>query len=139
MTVFIDTSSLVKRYILEEGSATFSEIIRKVTAIIVAPVTVIEIYSALDRRLRDKSLSPDDYRILEEEILRNFNDFSIVHWNNDLIISSLDTIRQHHLRTLDAIQLAAAIISGVSQMITSDKQLYQAAKKEIKKAILLEK
>ena len=121
MIAFIDTSSLIKKYILEVNSEQLISILRDVSEIIVSPLTTIELLSGLNRRLRERSISPAQYALIEKEINHNQNDFSVVHWNDDLAALSIKLIKKYPLRTLDAIQLASAILSSPNQFITSDK------------------
>jgi len=54
---FIDTSSLIKKYIQESGSDEFDSLLNKVSTIIVAPIYFLEINSAVERRLMEHSLT----------------------------------------------------------------------------------
>ena len=137
MTAFIDTSSLIKRYILERHSKKFHEKLQAVSHIIVSPVTITELFSGLTRRLKDKSLTSYQFKIVEEEIYRNHNDFAVVQWGFELEMGSIAIVKKYGLRTLDAIQLASAILSSCPYFITSDQKLYAAAKRVIKSVDLI--
>ena len=137
MTAFVDTSSLIKRYVAEKGSSRFIKILMGLTDVVIAPITIIEIYSGLFRRLKDKSLASSAFQIIENELGRNFQDYSVVVWNEDLVMDSIAMARKHALRTLDAIQLASARMAGSLQFITSDQELARVAKKEIKEVLLV--
>jgi len=137
MTAFIDTSSLIKRYIAEDNSSKLGRILGGVTALIISPITTIELFSGVSRRLADHSLSRHQYAMIEKEIYKNQNDLLIVQWSIDLEQLSIDMTKKYTLRTLDSIQLASGILSSSEKFITSDRKLYQAAKKEINEAVLL--
>ena len=137
MIAFIDTSSLIKRYVREEGSDDLTEYMNQLTGAVVSPVTLIELYSGLTRRLNDRSLSLSGFQRIEEEMLRNFQHFNVVRWNDDLVIEAVAMVRRHKLRTLDAIQLASAKLAKAQQLLASDLSLTEAARKEIKKVIVI--
>jgi len=56
VVIFIDTSSLAKRYVEESGSIEVDRFFAPGNTIYIAPTTPIEIRSVLSRRLREKSL-----------------------------------------------------------------------------------
>lgn len=57
---FLDTSALVKRYVAEVGSQTITELISAAGVnIFIADITRAEFASALNRRLREGSISPE--------------------------------------------------------------------------------
>ena len=131
MRAFIDTSSLIKKYIEETGSEEFGVLLESVSEIIVSPITVLELHSAIERRLRERTLKPSDARWIEKEFMTDYDFFGLVEWNDELIGEGLRTIRKYQLRVLDAIQLSAALISDTGLFVTSDRRLYQAARKEM--------
>ena len=137
MRALIDTSSLLKKYVLEKGTKDFNAILNNISEIILAPVTILEVHSALERRLQENTIEPDDAKWIEKEFNFDYNFFGIVPWNEELMDESIKVIRKHHLKTLDGIQLSAGIKAEVSIFITSDKRLYAAAKKELPDAALI--
>ncbi len=137
MTSFIDTSSLIKRYVLEAGSQKFLQILVGLNNIIVSPVTLIELHSCFRRRLRDGDLSLGNYQKIEKELERNFQDFSVVACDDNLIMTAVILLKKYNLRTLDAIQLASAVVVDAPEFITSDHKLALAAKKEINKVLII--
>ncbi len=50
---------------------------------------------------------------------------------------AVEMINKYHLRTLDSIQLASAILSDSELFIASDEDLYKAASKQLSKAIFI--
>jgi predicted nucleic acid-binding protein len=130
MKAFIDTSSLFKKYIDEEGSSEFNELLESIHEIIIAPSTLLEIHSVIERRLREKTLQSKDAEWIEKEFLTDFNFFGVVEWNDELLEKAIRLIRRFQLRVLDSIQLSAAQLSGATLFVTSDKRLYKAAKSE---------
>lgn len=60
---YADSSALVKRHIPEIGSAWFQALAEQVTgnAITTARMSLAEVYSALNRRIREATLDAADY------------------------------------------------------------------------------
>ncbi len=137
MRIFIDTSALFKKYVDESGSEDFEKAIRAASELAVSPVTRIEVNAVIERRLRDKSLLPRDAERLEAEVNKDYAYFHQVLWNENLETKSIEIVRSHGLRSLDAIQLASGVLSESDAFITSDRRLYLEAKKILKKALII--
>ncbi|MDD5673270.1 MAG: type II toxin-antitoxin system VapC family toxin [Chitinivibrionales bacterium] len=137
MRAFIDTSTLFKKYVDEDGAEEFDALLNTIFQIIVSPVTIIEMHSIIYRRLRERSLSAADARWIENEFMTDYDYFGIVQWNEDLTKKSIALSRKYPLRTLDGIQLASSILSNAAIFITSDKRLHAFAVKELDKVTLI--
>jgi uncharacterized protein len=128
---FVDTSSLFKKYVEENGADEFNRLLDSVFDIIVSPVTIIELHSILERRLREKTIVLADAQWVEKEFQADYQYFGVVEWNETLLQESIRVVRRHQLRVLDGIQLASGLLAGPSLFITSDRKLYDAALKEL--------
>ncbi len=133
MKGFLDTSSLCKKYIEEEGSDTLVEFLNDLSDVIVSPICWIEMHSAVGRRVHEKEITSLEAARIYEEMKLDFNFFGKVIWNDDLEHKSVELIRHYQLRTLDGIQLASAYLSQAEMFVTSDKKLFDIAKKELRK------
>ena len=123
MRVFIDTSSLFKKYTDESGSEDFEKLLSKASEIAVSPVTWIEMNAAIERCLRENALSPEKAGWLRTEVKRDFAYFFLAVWNENL--------------ENKAVQLASGVLSDSEIFITSDRQLYRAAKKVFRRVRLV--
>lgn len=132
MRAFIDTSSLFKKYIEESGADTFDTLLQSVTEIIIAPITLLEINSIIERRIREKSLNTSDAKWIEKEFMFDLNFYGVVEFNEMLTAECIRIIRKHQLKVLDGIQLSSAIIAKPDVFIVSDKHLFKSAIKELK-------
>ena len=132
MRAFIDTSSLVKRYILEANSEQLDLLLEGITEIIVSPVYLLEIHSALERRLQENSAIPQQIARIRREVERDYFYFGKVIWNAALEQKGIELIQKYHLRTLDSIQLASGIVARSDIFVTSDRKLFDIAQKELK-------
>lgn len=132
MKAFVDTSSLIKKYVQEKGSDQFEEQLERVGEIIVAPIYWIELNSAIERRVKEKTLSVHDASAIRREAKKDLNFFSKVIWNEALEQKAVEVIEKHWVKTLDSLQLASGILSGADLFLTSDQDLYKTAAQEIK-------
>lgn len=134
MRVFLDTSSLFKKYVTENGSEALDQLLDEVSEIAVSPTTWIEICSVLARRLREKSLTSKQADWLKTQAERDFLGFHKVIWNESLEEKAVELIEYYSVLTLDAIQLAAGVLSKADVFVTSDKKLFSEASRLIRKA-----
>jgi len=112
MVYYADTSVLVKRHISETGSA-WTRSLTKPSAghtIITAQISLVEIYSALNRRVREKSISPTKYVRVVAVINRIWAaQYEIVEMKSRLVDETRALLERHPLRAYDAVQLASAL------------------------------
>ena len=111
MIYFADTSALVKRYIDEVGSG-------YVRSLLVAPdhifyqsfLTPLEITSTFYRQHRTHALSAEELTlVLQAYTTHSHEEYALIPYSEDLMNTAAALIARHPLRTLDAIQLAAAL------------------------------
>lgn len=132
MRVFIDTSSLFKRYIQEDGSSELEPIFQLASEIVVSPVTWLEFNAALYRRSNNKPLTPAQVSWTISEAEKDFEAYSRIDWNENLEEKAVEIMQKFSLKTLDAIQLASGVLSKADIFVTSDKKLFKEANKVIR-------
>ncbi len=132
MRVFIDTSSLFKRYIQEHGSLELEPLFQQASEIIVSAVTWVEFNVALSRRSNNKVMTPAQVSWAISEAKKDFEFYSRVEWNENLEEKVIEIAQKFSLKTLDAIQLASGILSKADVFVTSDKKLFEEANKVIR-------
>jgi predicted nucleic acid-binding protein len=114
---YADSSTLVKRHANEIGSAWVKTIFARSAnnTVITARISVVEVFSALNRRVRETTIQPPDYILIA-------NDFTAICATEyqfvELIILVIDRARQllerHPLRAYDSIQLASALLTNTA-------------------------
>ena len=119
---FFESSALVKLFVQEQGSSTMIELAESVedrlkTASALAPV---EVRSALRKRermgLATAAETSSAVRIASDE-RRHMIEYQI----SSLVLAQASTmIDKHHLRALDAIQLATAMVVRDTNQLQSD-------------------
>ena len=137
MRAFIDTSSLLKKYIHEHGSDKFDQLLEHITEIAVSPTLLLEIHCAVQRRFHERIITAEQTEFIKQEIKKDEVYLAKVPWSDDLEEKALNIIERHKIKTLDSIQLACAHFSKADMFVTSDKKLFQTAKKEIKNTVFI--
>ncbi len=113
-TLCVDTSALVKRYVDETGSAWLRATLDPILSpmIVISHLTLIEMRSAFQRRLREGALTPSELSQLHDAFRVDcLNEYQIFPVNQPVIELAGDLIERRALRTLDAVQLATALTS----------------------------
>ena len=137
MKIYIDTSSLIKLYHLEEGTDELDQFLENhfVEGIFLSETTKIEFDSAIWKKVRTKDLTDTEAREIIESFRDDYPNYSFVQVDDQLILHARDLVSKYSasgLRTLDSLQLASVILveSKISLAITSDKLLGSLIQKE---------
>jgi len=133
LRLFVDTSTLFKKYVDEPGSPDFDSLLNEATDVVVSPLTHIEMHAALSKCIRENLLPIEHAEKLRMEIKRDFAFYSRVYWNENLEEKAVEVVQKLSLKTLDAIQLASGILSKADIFVTSDRKLFEEAHKVIQK------
>jgi len=112
---FLDTSALVKRYIDETGSvwlrANIDPVLRPF--LVISQLLVVEVHSALNRRLREGTISQDDYTRTKHAFQDDCqNEYNLIPISEAIVDLACDLLERHPLRASDAIHLATALTSN---------------------------
>lgn len=107
---FFDTSALVKRYVVEPGSAWVQSITDPVAAndIFVAQITGVEVIATISRRIGSTSTT-DAARLISSFRHDLANQYQVLAINDALIEEAMNVAERHRLRGYDAVQFTAAI------------------------------
>ena len=135
MRAFIDTSALFKKYVDESGAQALERLLQDISEIAVSPVTWVEMSAVIARRVREKSLTSQQAAWLTAEARKDFQGFHRVVWNEALETTATRLVSHYPLSTLDAIQLASGVLSKAEIFVTSDRGLFEEARKEVRKAV----
>jgi predicted nucleic acid-binding protein len=127
VVIFIDTSSIAKRYIDESGSLEIDAFFTEENQITISPITPIEIASLLNRKLRENSINQETFDLAETNFLRESPFFQHIPFSEKITSTALLCLSKYPLKTLDAIQLASAISLNPNLFVTSDKKLFDYA------------
>jgi predicted nucleic acid-binding protein len=108
--LFFDTSALVKRYYKELGTEKVDELIEQNENIVITSLTIIETISAFRRKYNREEIDRDDVDgLLAAFFEEALNEFIIIPMEESIQQFSFDLILENDLRTLDSLQLSAAL------------------------------
>jgi predicted nucleic acid-binding protein len=109
--LFFDTSALVKRYYEEAGSETVDELVEaEGNEVVITSLSVVETASALRRKQnRGEITSRDVDRLLGAFFEEALDEFVVLPVDESFSGTALDLVLEADLRTLDSLQLAAAL------------------------------
>ena len=133
--MFIDTSALAKRYLMEAGAPWLRSMLHPALGhvVIMSHLTTVELFSLLARRSREGSLPVSHATLLGDAFLTHAaDDYLVVPAGAQVLERARALIRRYPLRTLDAIQLASArhtanVLGETITFISSDRDLLAAA------------
>ena len=133
MIVFLDTSALVKLYLVEDGSETLQNRVEN-TVVAVSPLTYGEIHATFARRLRENLLTPDEHNLLCEAFEADWSTLLQIPFSREVLSQIPGLCRRHPLRGADAMQLACSLMLREEDVevffVASDRQLLTAASAE---------
>ena len=129
MKTFFDSSAFAKRYVEEIGSQLVDDICLNAKEVSLSVICAPEIISALNRRVREKSLSLQDYFTIKQHLSDDIRDAVIVNLLPEVIATSTKLLEASPLRAMDALHVACALVWDAELFVSSDKQQITAAKK----------
>jgi predicted nucleic acid-binding protein len=146
--VYLDSSSIAKRYIEEEGSQVVDAVYEKAEAgklgFAFSVWNVGEVLGVLDRYLSRGLLTEDDFKttlsdFLSESIkMARLGSLQILPITAKSLTESWLLILRHHLYVADALQLSTSKEAGCDLILSADNKLTQIAKKEGMEAVNIE-
>ena len=134
MIAFLDSSALAKRYLREPGT---DEVLGWMDRhpVVISRLAQVEIASALARLTREESLTREAAEAAYAALVHDVPHFDVVELSASVTHRAMALLREHPLRSLDAIQLASCIEftqrSGLeTTLITYDRRLAEIARLE---------
>jgi len=112
---YADSSVLVKRHVNETGSNWFRALADSASGnvIITARVSIIEVYSAFNRRRREANINFQDYAQLAADFASTWAvEYQLVELTTRVTDRARELLERHPLRAYDAIQLASVQVAG---------------------------
>ncbi len=130
MKIFLDTSSLIKLYHREAGTAELELLfsLKEITIVFLSEITIIEFTATIWKKVRTNEISKLEAQATLKLFESDFGKFTFIATNSLIIEQARILILKYGnqgLRTLDGIQLSTSVsIKEQSDLfITSDKLL----------------
>ena len=139
---FFDSSALVKRHVHEPGNVWVRSLTRAKAAhtVFIARITAVEVFAAITRRQRGRSLSKAQAGAILGHFRRHLTQrYRILEMTPTLLSNAMHSARTHGRRAYDAVQLAAALeVNRLYQsaglgpviLVSADRDLNKAAAAE---------
>lgn len=132
MILYLDASALVKRYVMEVGSAEVSAAISRAAATATALISRAEVAAALAKAVRVNALTQVDSLAALQLFRNDWVDLVRIQVT-ELVVARADALAwDHGLRGYDAVQLSAALVwkDALGEQVTLatfDKHLWTVA------------
>ena len=110
MTLYLDTSALVKLYVAEEGSPLVHQVVANAPSVATSAIAYVEARAAFARRRRDGSLPLQEYRRILRDLDADWGHYLRIDVTEPLIRQAAELAERHRLRAYDAIHLASAYV-----------------------------
>jgi uncharacterized protein len=106
MTLYLDTSSAIKLYVLEAGSDLVHALVRDAAVVATSAVTYAEARAALARLRRDGALTVSKYATAKREFEQQWPSFLTLDATNALSRIAGEFAERYRLRGFDSVHLA---------------------------------
>ena len=128
MKLLVDSSAFAKRYVQEHGSEEIEIFLQRASELALCIILVPEIISGLNRRLRERVLSTNNYRKLKSQLIEDVHDATVIQITPSVISHSVKLLANNVLRAMDSFHVACALEWRADLFVTSDKRQLIAAK-----------
>ena len=135
MIIYLDTSALVKNYVVEPGSNRLIKTWNQADAIAISIVGYAEVLAAFQRKYREKTLSIDELEQLISEFKDDWDMFNKIDVKIGLFPIIDRLLRKSRLRGFDVIHLSSCItlnehVEDKLLFVCADHRLLQSAEQE---------
>lgn len=107
MTLYLDTSSLVKLYVTEPGSDVVRKLVDAATVVATSSIAYTETRAALARRRRERSLRPAAFASVKKTFEADWSKYVAVEVTLTLCREAGELAERYRLRAYDSVHLAA--------------------------------
>ena len=129
MRTFFDSSAFAKRYVEEAGSQSVDALCAEATELALSVVCIPEIISALNRRVRERTLTRQQYDEAKKRLSAEVEDAFIVNLTSPVISACVAILEGNPVRAMDALHIACALQWEAELFVSADEQQIAAAKK----------
>jgi predicted nucleic acid-binding protein len=135
MMLYVDSSALAKKYVLEPGSDRLLKLLAQSGMAVTSKLAYPEILAGLNRKRREKGITEKDYRDALVEFESDWLALLIIEFQDELLPLIRQLTAKHALKGADAVHLASALwiqkaVKEKVSFVASDIQLLRAAKAE---------
>ena len=107
MTLYLDSSSLVKLYVDEPGSEHIEQLTKDATVVATSALAYPEIRAAFARRRRERTLTPRELAACRRQFMEDWPAILVLPLDGPLAERAGALAEAHAIRGADAVHLAA--------------------------------
>lgn len=107
MTLYLDTSSLIKLYVAEPGADAVRALVGDAVVVATSAIAYPEARAALARRRREGALAPAAFAAAKRAFERDWSAYLALDVTASLCKTAGDLAERHHLRGHDSVHLAS--------------------------------
>ena len=130
--IYVDSSALAKLYVPEPESDALEAFLRGRQDLMISELAITEVLCAVARRRREGALSAPQALQIRDAVLADAESGSfhrldmspVVHREAERLLFHIESV---HLRTLDALHVAAAFLGSATYIVTYDVRMQAAA------------
>lgn len=138
MILYLDTSSLVKIFVEEDGSQEVRELVDQATWVSTSVVAYPESRSAFARQLREGALAPEEHDLVKASLEENWRQFLVLQVTDEIRERAGELAETFALRGFDSLHLASylelARLESPTRFSCFDERLRSAAEKAVRPA-----
>ena len=132
MMLYLDTSALIKRYLIEHGTADVETLVQQADGVGTSLLTRAEVSATLAKAVRMNWLKRSEADQLRQQFYIHWPAFNVIQITEAVVALADALAWEHGLRGYDAVHLAAAVtwqeaLGEPVKVATFDQQLWQAA------------
>jgi len=138
MTLYLDTSSLVKLFVEEPGGDEVRHALGEADAVATSLIRYAEARAIFARLHRTRSLTTDGFRSAKRDFDEDWSQYVVVEPSLDLCRAAGELADRYHLRGCDSIQLATFLevarerVREETRFSSFDRALNDAATKALR-------
>ena len=129
MKAYLDSSAFAKRFVDEIGSDKVEATLAEASKLGLSVLCVPEIASALNRRLRERTLTRSQYNSVKRRLIEDVRDADIINLTTSVVGESLSVLETSPVRAMDALHVACAVEWSAELFVSSDTKQLDAAKR----------
>jgi len=127
---YVDTPTLIKLIIDEEGSDRAELIWQSADSVASVSLVVVEARAALAAAVRGDRLSSEQLHDAKTELAALVDDLHLVDVTENLIETAARLAETESLRGYDAVHLASALLVDAAVLTSADRDLCEAAERQ---------
>ena len=131
LNLYLDTSALIKLFVLEQGSLETWELLQSSDNVCSSQITYAETRAALAKLVRMQAITVQEGQAVWDEFLTWWPKLQRLPVDTPLLVKAAHLAWEHHLRAYDAVHLASALtwqllVGYPITLATFDRALWQA-------------